>query len=66
MRGVMEAELPCGTPRAKASLLRIEGGRTIPRHTHRGDDFTLVRDGRFRAAHQALTMFWRGSLAGAA
>jgi putative transcriptional regulator len=48
--GVFEVALACGTARYRASLLRIEVGRKIPRHTHRGGEHTLVLDGAFRDA----------------
>lgn len=57
--GVFEAELPCSTRRYKASLLRIEAGRNIPRHTHRGGELTLVLDGAFR---DALGRYARGDV----
>lgn len=45
--GLRQAELPFSTATHKASLLRIAGGRGIPHHTHRGDEYILVLDGAF-------------------
>lgn len=50
-RGVAEAALDCAGGGFKASLLRIAAGRAIPRHTHRGDEITLVLDGAFADAN---------------
>lgn len=50
-RGVAEASLNCSGGGFKASLLRIAAGRAIPRHTHRGDEITLVLDGAFADAN---------------
>jgi putative transcriptional regulator len=47
-RGVHEAALPLAGPGSeRATLLRIAAGRAIPRHTHRGNEMTLVLDGDF-------------------
>ena len=47
-RGVHEAALPlAGRGGERATLLRIAAGRAIPRHTHRGNEMTLVLDGDF-------------------
>jgi len=50
-RGVHEAELGVDDGPQKASLLRIAAGRAIPRHTHRGDEMTLVLEGDFSDEH---------------
>jgi putative transcriptional regulator len=50
--GLAEAELPCGDGRRyKVSLLRITAGRSIPRHTHRGEEMLLVLKGGFSDEH---------------
>lgn len=50
--GLAEAELPCGDgKRYKVSLLRIGAGRSIPRHSHRGEEMLLVLDGGFSDEH---------------
>lgn len=50
--GLAEAELPCGDgQRYKVSLLRIGAGRSIPRHTHRGEEMLLVLEGGFSDEH---------------
>lgn len=47
-RGVQEAPLaPVQGDGPRASLLRIAAGRAVPRHTHRGDELTLVLAGAF-------------------
>lgn len=55
-RGVHEAALPLvGPGRERAALLRIAAGRAVPRHTHRGEEMTLVLEGAFddEAGHYA-------------
>lgn len=55
-RGVHEAALPViGSGRERAAMLRIAAGRAVPRHTHRGEEMTLVLDGAFddEAGHYA-------------
>ncbi|MCF4165398.1 ChrR family anti-sigma-E factor [Zavarzinia compransoris] len=42
----LDLDLPVG-PEGSAMLLHIDGGRGIPRHTHRGREFTLVLSGAF-------------------
>ena len=37
----------------RAALMRIEGGQKIPRHTHKGQEYTLVLQGGFRDASGA-------------
>jgi putative transcriptional regulator len=59
-RGVHEAALGVEDGPQKASLLRIAAGRAIPRHTHRGDEMTLVLEGDFTDEHGRYA---RGDLA---
>lgn len=59
-RGVHEAPLGVEDGPQKASLLRIAAGRAIPRHTHRGDEMTLVLEGDFADEHGRYA---RGDLA---
>jgi len=51
--GVREALLPIGLPLGaapyRASLLRIGAGRGVARHTHGGEELTLVLSGGFTA-----------------
>lgn len=47
MRGVAEADLGIDEG-GRARLLRIEAGRTVPRHSHQGNEFTLVLAGAYR------------------
>lgn len=42
----LDLDLPVG-PEGSAMLLQIDGGRGTPRHTHRGNEFTLVLSGAF-------------------
>ena len=47
-KSVEQVELPMSASgRYKASLLRIKAGETIPRHTHKGTEYTLVLAGGF-------------------
>jgi putative transcriptional regulator len=46
--GVSEVALPVSDARYKAALLRVEPGRALPQHTHRGSEHILVLDGAFR------------------
>lgn len=55
-RGVQEARLKLhGREGERAALLRIAAGRAVPRHTHRGEEMTLVLDGAYddAAGHYA-------------
>lgn len=45
--GVREAVLPAGRGGHRASLLRIAAGRRIAKHTHGGEEMTLVLAGGF-------------------
>lgn len=47
MRGVAEAEFAAGDG-GRARLLRIEAGVAVPRHSHRGHEYTLVLSGAYR------------------
>lgn len=42
-----EARLPLSVAGYKASLMRLAPGATMPRHTHRGSEYTLVLAGGF-------------------
>ncbi len=55
-RGVHEAALDVtGRGGERAALLRIAPGRAVPKHTHRGEEMTLVLDGAYddEAGHYA-------------
>ncbi len=43
-----EVELPIGTPGYRARLIQLKGGKSIPRHTHKGHEITVVIEGSFR------------------
>ena len=60
IRGLDEAVIPTSDPAAKTKLLRIRAGTAMPRHTHAGNELTLVLAGGFSdgAAH-----YLRGDLA---
>lgn len=47
MRGLDECELSIGGGHVKAKLLRIAAGAAMPRHTHAGNEMTLVLSGGF-------------------
>ncbi len=42
-----EVALPIGPPGYRARLLRLEAGRSVPRHTHEGHELTVVIEGGF-------------------
>ena len=58
--GVAEAVLDLRTPGFRTTLLRVRGGRAVPRHTHEGNELTLVLEGSF---HDELGRYVRGDLA---
>lgn len=60
MRGVHESPLAGADAGAKGALLRIEGGRAVPRHTHGGNEMTLVLQGSYS---DELGRFARGDVA---
>jgi putative transcriptional regulator len=43
-----EIKLPISVKAYKASLMRLKPGSTVPVHTHRGQEYTLVLAGGFR------------------
>lgn len=45
---VAEADLPGTDPGYRLRLIRLRAGRSVPRHTHEGNELTLVLDGSFR------------------
>lgn len=47
MRGLDECELDIGGGHVKAKLLRIAAGAAMPKHTHAGNEMTLVLTGGF-------------------
>lgn len=50
MRGVVAFDVPVGDPATggvSTQLLKIEPGRAVPQHTHRGAELVLVLDGGF-------------------
>jgi putative transcriptional regulator len=47
-RGVSEFRLDIDEAGHVAKLMRIEAGASVPRHTHRGEEFTVVLKGGFR------------------
>lgn len=60
MRGLEECELPVGSGKGKARLLRIKAGIAMPRHTHHGTEMTLVLTGGFT---DAAGHYQRGDIA---
>ena len=47
--GVEEARVPLpGDGNFKAALLRVEPGRAMPQHSHRGTEYTVVLQGSYR------------------
>ena len=51
-RGVSEFKLAIDEDGYVAKLMRIEAGAAVPRHTHRGEEFTVVLKGGFRDGEQ--------------
>ena len=47
-RGVSEFKLAIDEDGHVAKLIQIEAGASVPRHTHRGEEFTVVLKGGFR------------------
>lgn len=43
-----EVELPLSAPGYRTRLIRLKGGKSIPRHTHKGHEVTVVLEGSFR------------------
>ncbi len=44
----LEYRLPCEVPGYRVSLLRVRAGKSIPVHTHKGRELTVVIEGGFR------------------
>ena len=55
-RHVREARLPLANTAHRASLLRVAAGRSVPQHTHRGVEYTVVLSGGFTDRGQAYRM----------
>lgn len=58
--GVEEYRIDMPAGEGKVSLLKIAPGRALPRHTHRGDELTLVLRGSYA---DAVGEFARGDMA---
>lgn len=58
--GVQEALIATTPDGPTASLLRIQAGRAVPRHTHHGEEYTMVLSGGFT---DHLGSFRRGDVA---
>ena len=54
-RGVSEFRLAIDEDEHVAKLIRIEAGAIVPRHTHRGEEFTVVIKGGFRDGDEMYT-----------
>lgn len=48
--GMEEVDIDTGSLGLRARLMRVAGGKTMPSHTHGGDEFTLVLTGAYRDA----------------
>jgi putative transcriptional regulator len=55
-----EAELTVRAPGYRTSLIRVRAGRRVPRHTHEGNELTVVLEGAF---HDETGHYRRGDLA---
>ena len=58
--GVQEVYIAASSDGPTASLLRIQAGRAVPRHSHQGDEYTMVLSGGFT---DHLGSFRRGDVA---
>ena len=54
--GIRQADLAFEHVRHRATLLRIDPGRAVPRHTHDGDEWTLVLAGGFSDSNGHYTL----------
>ena len=52
--GVEEYRVPVPGDTHRVSLLRIRPGRAMPRHTHRGPEYTVVLDGSYTDGDRVL------------
>ena len=55
-----EAEIPIRAPGYRTTLVRVRAGRAVPRHTHEGNELTVVLEGAF---HDEAGHYRRGDLA---
>jgi putative transcriptional regulator len=55
-----EAEIPNRAPGYRTTLVRVRAGRAVPRHTHEGNELTVVLEGAF---HDEAGHYRRGDLA---
>src|SRR5688572_22033689 len=55
-----EAELPVRAPGYRTSLIRVRAGKMVPKHTHEGNELTVVLEGAF---HDETGHYRRGDLA---
>jgi putative transcriptional regulator len=55
-----EYELPLRTPGFRTTLINVRAGKRVPRHTHEGNELTVVLEGAF---HDATGRYRRGDLA---
>jgi anti-sigma factor, putative, ChrR family len=55
-----ECRLPLATPELKASVFRVGAGKRLPKHTHRGREYTVVLAGGYRDGDD---LFARGDFA---
>ena len=55
-----EAEIPIRAPGYRTTLVRVRAGRMVPRHTHEGNELTVVLEGAF---HDEAGHYRRGDLA---
>ena len=48
MPGLEEADIEVGPESVRARLMRVESGKGMPRHSHEGEEMTLVLSGAYR------------------
>ncbi len=58
--GISEARLPLDESTYRTRLIRLKAGRSVPRHTHGGQELTVVLEGAF---HDGIEGYAVGDLA---
>lgn len=45
--GMAEVDIETATPQSRARLMQVKAGKTMPRHSHHGEELTLVLTGAY-------------------
>ena len=48
--GMAEVDIETATPQSRARLMQVKAGKTMPRHSHHGEELTLVLTGAYNDA----------------